>query len=183
MEPTQANPSPETAWIPQGIPTGVFVPNNQVSAQTPVQDTVQTAPEVAQTPVQPASAEQVAPTQSTPAATPAQPTEGPLDRIFKWIARFIAKITGQPDPITGAPNVASAALQKGWNLVGKVWGAANQAVEKASDVAGKAVSTATNVANQAAQKVQEVIPPPTSAVPQTPAEPVAPAQPVPEQPK
>ena len=53
----------------------------------------------------------VATTSSVPTATPPA-TEGPLDKIFKWLARFFAKITGQPDPITGAPNAASQALQK-----------------------------------------------------------------------
>jgi len=62
MEPNQTNPSPENSGIPQGIPTGVFVPNNQVvTPQTPVQ-----------TPVSAATA-----------PTPPLPTEGPLDRIFK----------------------------------------------------------------------------------------------------
>ena len=69
-----------------------------------------------------------------------------MDRIFKSLARFFAKIMGQPDPITGAPNVASQAIQKSENIVGKVWGAANQVVAKASDVAGKAVDTATKLA-------------------------------------
>ncbi|HMS90871.1 MAG TPA: hypothetical protein PKC87_01500 [Candidatus Absconditabacterales bacterium] len=153
MEPNQSNPSPENQGIPQGIPTGVFVPNNQVPVQTPVT------------------------TNNSPETTTPQIVEGPLDRIFRGLAKFIAKITGQPDPITGAPNVASQALQKGENIVGKVRGAANQVVEKAGDVAGKAVDTATNVATQAAQQVQQIIPPPTA--PQTPVQesPVPPVTP------
>lgn len=59
MEPNQVNPSPENQGIPQGIPTGVFVPNNQVSVQTPV-----AATSSAQVPL-------------------TKPTEGPLDRILK----------------------------------------------------------------------------------------------------
>lgn len=54
-------------------------------------------------------------------------------------------------------------------------GAANQVVEKAGDVAGKAVDTATNVATQAAQQVQHIIPPP-SAAPQASSAPVEPVQ-------
>lgn len=169
MEPNQTNPSPENSGIPQGIPTGVFVPNNQTP--TPQQAPVQVAP---------------VPAASVPAK------EGPLDRIFKWLARFFARILGQPDPITGAPNVAAQAIQKWENVVWKVRGVANQVVEKATDVAGKAVDTATNVATQAAQQVQQIIPPPQAAAP-TP--PVAPTetppvvqqpvvqQPVAEQPK
>jgi ABC-type transporter Mla subunit MlaD len=106
-----------------------------------------------------------------PSVTTSEPvlaTEGPLDRIFRWLARFFAKVTGQPDPITWASNPASKTLQKWQDIVGKVRGAANQAVAKASDVASKAVDTATNVANQAAQKVQQVIPPPTAPAKSTP---------------
>ena len=151
MEPNQTNPSPENSGIPQGIPTGVFVPNNQQPAavQTPtVQSSVEPVPVVA--------------TQPAPA------TEGPLDRMLKWIVRFFAKIMGQPDPITGAPNLASQTLQKSQNIVGKVRGAANQAVEKVGDVAGKAVNVATDVTNKATQKIQEVIPPPTATPVTTP---------------
>lgn len=156
MEPNQVNPSPENQGIPQGIPTGVFVPNNQTPVQTPVVGSP--SPQVAgvQTP-------------------PPHVGEGPLDRIFRWLAKFIAKITGQPDPITGAPNIASQAIQKWENIVGKVRGAANQVVEKAGNVAGKAVDTATNVATQAAQQVQQIIPPP-SAAPQASIPPVEPVQ-------
>ncbi|MFA6256504.1 MAG: hypothetical protein WC606_04975 [Candidatus Absconditabacterales bacterium] len=147
MESNQVNTSPETSGIPQGIPTGVFVANNQT----------------------PATVDKVVPV--APSVTTSEPvlaTEGPLDRIFRGLARFFAKVTGQPDPITGASNPASKTLQKGQDIVGKVRGAANQAVAKASDVASKAVDTATNVANQAAQKVQQVIPPPTAPAKSTP---------------
>jgi len=90
MEPNQTNPSQDNSAIPQGIPTGVFVSNNQVSAQTSVQNTVQqpipAASEIVQTPIQPIPVS-VSPTpvveQPGSVATPAQPTEGPLDRIFK----------------------------------------------------------------------------------------------------
>jgi len=166
MEPNQTNVSPSTWGIPQGIPTGVFVPNNQTPVQ--VQATVQ-----AQTPT----------TQAT--SVPAK--EGPLDKIFKWLARFFARIMGQPDPITWAPNPASQALQQWENIVGKVRGVANQVVAKATDVAGKAVDTATNVATQAAQQVQQIIPPPQATVPTPPVTPTEPTpivqQPVAEQPK
>lgn len=79
---------------------------------------------------------------------------------------------GQPDPITWIANPASQATQKTENLIWKMRGAANQAVAKASDVAGKAVNTATNVANQATQQVQQMVPPPAAA----PMPPVAPVQ-------
>lgn len=76
MEPNQvANPSPETSGIPQGIPTGVFVPNNQIPAQTPVAE----VPVVqSQAPVAPVSA----PVPPVPVPT-AQATEGALDKVFK----------------------------------------------------------------------------------------------------
>jgi len=160
MEPNQAvNPSAENTWIPQGIPTGVFVPNNQTPAQTPVTQPVQNTIQQPTTPVVPGTPIQ--------AQTSLAPKEGPLDKILKWLARFFAKVMWQPDPITGAPNAASQALQKSENIVGKVRGAANDVVAKASNVAGKAVSTATNVATQAAQQVQQIIPPP-QATPITP---------------
>lgn len=158
------NPS-GTAWIPNGIPTGVFVPNNQTPAQAPVQNTPAQAP--------------VASASSAPAS------EGALDRFFKRLARSLAKVTGQPDPITGVSNTASQVFQKWQNIVGKVRGAANQVVEKATDVATSAVNTATNVAtkvvdttanvaNKAVQKVQEVIPAPAATPTATPAPTVAP---------
>jgi len=155
MEANQpVSPSPETSWIPQGIPTGVFVPNNQTPAQ--------------QAPVAPVTA-------TTPAWTPAAPAkEGPLDKFLKWLAKFLAKVTGQPDPITWAPNIASKAIAAWENVVGKVRGVANQAVGKATTAATKIADTTTNVVSQAAQKI---IP---QTAPQTPA---APTQPVPEQPK
>ena len=181
MEPNQVNPSPENTWIPQGIPTGVFVANNQVPvttdkpAQTPVQNTVSTEP--IQAPVVTPVVEPVTPQAvSVPAAPVAtvQPSEGALDKIFKGLARFVAKIMGQPDPITGASNVKSPTAQKADTLIGKVRGAANQVVSKATDVADKAVNTV----NQATQQIQQVIPQPTAATPTVPVEPVQPVQPV-----
>lgn len=171
MEPNQATNSPEISWIPQGIPTWVFVANNQV-------------PPVIQTPTVQTS------TVQTPA--PQQTTEWPLDRTFKYLARFFAKITGQPDPITWAPNPAAQAIQKWENIVGKVRGAANQVVAKATDVTTQAVNTVTNVATQAAQQVQQIIPPPVAPqatpaanIPTAPVTQTAPVvqQPVPEQQK
>lgn len=67
----------------------MFVPNNQVSAQ----DTQPVVPVQAQIPV-----EQTPAVQPIPAPTPAQP--GALEKFFAGLAKFIAKITGQPDPIT-----------------------------------------------------------------------------------
>ncbi|MCX6823718.1 MAG: hypothetical protein NT085_01185 [candidate division SR1 bacterium] len=166
MEPNQVNPSPENAGIPQGIPTGVFVANNQVPAQTSVQNTVSVEPTQASTGTPVVS-------QAAPVAK-VQPSEGALDNILKGIVRFFAKIMGQPDPITGALNPTSSAAKKADTLVGKVRGAANQVVSKASDVAGKAVNTV----NQATEKIQQVIPQ-QPVVPTTPVEPVQPVQPIP----
>ena len=173
MEPNQVNPSPENAWIPQGIPTGVFVANNQVPvttdklAQTPVQNTVSAVPTPAPvvTPVAPQAAAPI---------TTAKPSEGALDKILKGIVRFFAKIMGQPDPITGVSNATSATAKKAENIIGKVRGAANQVVSKASDVAGKAVNTV----NQATEKIQQVIPQQPVA-PTAPIEPTQPVQPAP----
>lgn len=90
MEPNQTNPSQENSPIPQGIPTGVFVSNNQPSAQIPVQNTVQqpipVVPETVQVPTQPISASVPPTSVAEPSASvvvPEQSTEGPLDRIFK----------------------------------------------------------------------------------------------------
>lgn len=172
MEPNQTNPSPENSGIPQGIPTGVFVPNNQ----TPVQNIPQQSVEQVQT-VPVVDTTVVSAPASAPAAEaiPAPAKEGALDRIFTWLARFLAKISGQPDPITGAPNPAAQKLQQWSNIVGKVRGAANQAVEKASEVAWKAAATV----NQATEKIQQVVPPPTASQPVPPVEtPTQPVQPV-----
>jgi len=84
MEPNQTNPSPDNSGIPQGIPTGVFVPNNQTPAQTqvqaPAQNTVQPA---VQAPVAPASAPTNQPV-STAAPAPAGPIKpGALDRFLQ----------------------------------------------------------------------------------------------------
>ena len=145
----------QTTWIPQGIPTGVFVPNNQTPA--PVE-----AP-VVQSPTQ------WAPVQAQASATPTSPVARPLDKVFAGIVRFVARITGQPDPITGTPNISKTA-KTAENIVGKVRNAANQAVEKASDVATKATATV----EKATEKIQQVIPPP--AAPQAPATPTVPEQ-------
>lgn len=173
MEPNQATiPSPDNSWIPQGIPTGVFVPNNQ-----PVPNTVQQAEPVAAVPTAPVVDSSVAPV--TPAA-PVVSGPGTLDKIFTGIARFFAKIMGQPDPITGKPNTPSQAVSQAENIVGKVWGAANQVVDTASNVAGQAVNTV----NQATQQIQQVIPQPqapaapVSPVVEQPVQPQAPAAPV-----
>ena len=105
---------------------------------------------------------------------------GTLDKIFTGIARFFAKIMGQPDPITGKPNTPSQAVSQAENIVGKVWGAANQVVDTASNVAGQAVNTV----NQATQQIQQVIPQPqapaapVSPVVEQPVQPQAPAAPV-----
>lgn len=154
MESNQVTPSSETSGIPQGIPTGVFVPNNQ--------------PVVAQAVETPS----VAPTNPSVApVTPVAPTgPGALDKFLQWVARFFARIMGQPDPITWAVNPASQAMQAWQNIVGKVRGAANQVVEKAGDVAGQAVNTV----NQATQQIQQVIPQPTAAAPSPQVPPVAP---------
>ncbi|MCX6825343.1 MAG: hypothetical protein NTY80_03900 [candidate division SR1 bacterium] len=175
MEANQINSPAENSGIPQGIPTGVFVANNQSSPQA-------------------------AAVQSAPVAPVAPVSEGPLDRILKGIARFFARVMGQADPITGAPNAASQALQKSQNIVGKIRSTANQAVSKvtdvtgqvvakatdvasqavskATDVTGQVVAKATSVANQATQKVQQVVAPASSAPQAT--ETVAPAaQPTP----
>lgn len=179
MEPNQANISPEIPGIPEGIPTWVFVPNNQSSVvvDIPVQNTASSTP-IQTSVATPVIEQSVSPVQSPiiwTQPTVSQISEGPLDKIFKWLARFFAKVMGQPDPITWAPNPASQALQKSENIVGKVRGAANQVVTKASDVAAKAADTV----NQATQSVQQLIPPP-AAVPQVPPQPieqVAPVQP------
>ena len=52
MEPNQTNVAPQTSEIPQGIPTGVFVPNNQMSTaqsnQTQIPAQAQVSPMPAQ---------------------------------------------------------------------------------------------------------------------------------------
>lgn len=160
MNPNQGDKTPDISWIPQGIPTWVFVPNNQVP--------VQAAP--------------------IPQTSPAQPfhvgtVDGPLDKAFKWLAKSVALITWQSDPITWAPNPNAKAIKKSEDIIGKVRGVANKVVAKATDVTSKVVDTATNVATQAAQQVQQIIPPPTAQQAQPPVQaPVvqAPVVPVPE---
>jgi len=167
---TNTVPSSENSWIPQWAPAGVFVPNDQVapaqdtptSTEAPVSQQVETP--VVQEQVSVVSEQPVVPIQWTPETAPVAPKEGALEKIFNGLARFIAKISGQPDPITWTAN-SSAVANKAWNIVGKVWNAANQAVEKAWEVA----TQATNVVGQATEKIQQVVPPPTAAQPSAPA--------------
>lgn len=70
----------------------MFVPNNQV----PVQTTQPVAPVQTQIPVEQAPVAQ--PVSATVSAAPTGP--GALEKFFTRLARFLAKITGQPDPIT-----------------------------------------------------------------------------------
>lgn len=147
METNQTTPSPSTGWIPQGIPTGVFVANNQ----TPVSNTVSPQPT------------------NEAIATPVALQEKPLDKWFVSLTKFLAKIFGQPDPITWAPNPASKLLQKAESISEKARWAANQVAEKAQNVAGKTVTTVTQVT----EKIQEVIPPVSPTTP-----PVAPVEPM-----
>jgi len=74
MEPNQLNPSPDNLGIPQGIPTGVFVSNNQPPVQNIVQQPIETSPVQA-----PVTQVQVPVTQ-----VQAPVWEGALDKIFKW---------------------------------------------------------------------------------------------------
>ncbi len=149
--------------MPQNAPAGVFVPNGQtpVAPVTPVQKETPVQEQVSQT-VETPVAPQVQTEQTLP---PEVKKEGALDKFFTWVARFIAKISGQPDPITGVKNPVSQTLQKSQNVVGKVRGAANQAVEKASEVANKT----TTAVNQATEKIQNVIPAPTTVTAEKPA--------------
>ena len=146
-----ANPSVENVEMPQNAPGGVFVPNGQ-NAWNSV------------TPVQTSSVQQtvqsVAP-QSQQTPSPEVQKEGALDKLFTRGARFFAKISGQPDPITGEKNALNETIQKSQNVVGKVRGAANQAVEKASEVAHKTTAAVT----QATEKIQKVIPAPIPVAP------------------
>lgn len=153
-ENTVVNPSSENAGTPQNAPAGVFVPNGQtpVESVVPVQETPvqQSVSQVVETPV----------TQQIEQTSPAEvKKEGALDKFFTWVAKFIAKVSWQPDPITGEQNSVSQALQKSQNIVGKVRGVANQVVDKASDVANKTTTAVT----QATEKIQNVIPAPTAA--------------------
>lgn len=145
MDTNQTTPSATTGWIPQGIPTGVFVANNQ----TPVSNTTSPQPT------------------TDAAVAPVSLQEKPLDRRFVSLTKFLAKIFGQPDPITWAPNPASKLLQKAESISEKARWAANQVAEKAQNVADKTVTTVTHVT----EKIQEVIPPPAQQ-PTTPVEPM-----------
>lgn len=171
-ENTVVNPSSENAGMPQNAPAGVFVSNNQ----TPVEPVAPVQEIPIQQPVSQTVEAPVAPqVEQTPSAEVKK--EGALDRFFTWVARFIAKISGQPDPITGAQNPASKTLEKSQNIVGKVRGAANQVVDKASEVANKTTAAVT----QATEKIQDVIPAPTAA-PSTEQAVVEPVADKPEQP-
>ncbi len=174
-ENTPTVPSPENLWAP----SGVFVSNNETPS---VQDTSSSveAPVSQQTETSVVQEQPVTPVQIPSETAPVASKEGALDKIFTGLVRFIAKISGQPDPITWAVNT-SQAVKKTENVVGKVWNAANQAVEKASSAAHKTVDTV----SQATEKIQQVIPPPTAEQPAAPApeQPPAPVTPpTPEQP-
>ncbi|MEI8092435.1 MAG: hypothetical protein WCG98_10130 [bacterium] len=96
-----------------------------------------------------------------------------MDRFFKRLIKFLAKLFGQPDPITGAPNPTAkvSITDKAGSFVGKVWDTANKVVDKASAVATQAVDVTKSTVNQAVDQVKEV----KSEIAAT-QEPVAPAQ-------
>ena len=89
-----------------------------------------------------------------------------LDRGVKAIVRFLAKLMGKPDPITGeipAAKPVGNVAEKAATFADKVWSTANKVVEKATDVASKATDVATNAVeatkttvNQAVEGVKEV---------------------------
>lgn len=71
--------------------------------------------------------------------------EWPLDRFLKKMVALIAKMTGQPDPITGEkydPTIS-------WNVAQKVRDSTNKAIEKVGDVAKKTVEVTSNVTQKA----------------------------------
>jgi len=150
MEPNQLNPSPDNLGIPQGIPTGVFVSNNQPPVQNIVQQPIETSP--VQAPVTQVQAP-VAQVQVPVTQVQVPVWEGALDKIFKWLAKFFAKVMWQPDPITWV-STTSVGVQTTDNLIGKVRGAANQIATTASNVAWNAVA--------AVNQTTQIISPPST---------------------
>jgi len=96
----------------------VFVSNNETSSAQDTSSFVE-VPVSQQTETSVVQEQPVTPIQTPSETAPVTSKEGALEKIFTGLARFIAKISGQPDPITGAPNISAAAKQTE-NIVGKV---------------------------------------------------------------
>ena len=99
MDPMQAQIPAQVPWNPYNLvwdTTIPVAPQVQVPvAQIPVQP-------VAQIPVQPVAQIPMPPVQQMPVGqTPVAPSEGFLEKMVKWLVRFIAKASGNPDPFTG----------------------------------------------------------------------------------
>lgn len=109
------------------------MPENKAEAVvSPVIEPVKEAPVVT-------SQQTSAPVQNT------EKKEWPLDRFLKKMVALIARMTGQPDPITGEKYDPTMS----WNVAQKVWDTANKTIEKVGDVAKKTVEVTSNVTQKA----------------------------------
>ncbi len=182
-------PNIPSSWIvggiPEGIPTGVWsssgLSSSEVASKSEQVSVTQTS--WAPTYFQQFSHQDTS-WSSSVVPSPQQPSsvistswtsEGVLDNFFHRLIRFIAKITGQPDPLTWVSNT-SPTSQTTQRVVGKVWDTANQALQKVSTI----TSQATQIVEKATEKIQEVIPPPASVASSDSSQPSQ-TQPSPEQ--
>lgn len=119
-------------------------------AQAPVQ--------VAQIPMPP-----VQPVQAVPpvawgqvSAQQTPKSEGFLEKVVKWIVRFIAKASGNPDPITGQGGVPKAQpTQAGW-LLGQIGWVFTGIAETAQGMVGDAVTWAKQIWQSAVTWAQQI---------------------------
>ena len=98
-----------------------------------------------------------------PTSAPVQNTEKkewPLDRFLKKMVALIARMTGQPDPITGEKYDPTMS----WNVAQKVRDSTNKVIEKVGDVAKKTVEVTSNVTQKAVDVTQKTVETTTSAV-------------------
>ena len=132
MDPIQTQIPAQQAWNPYNLVWDATIPVPQV--QVPVQQVPMQQVQIPMSPVQ-----QI-PLQQAPAA----PTEGILEKIVKWIVRFIAKASGNPDPLTGqgwkqatTPQAwtVPVAPQSGW-IFGQIGGIFSGMAETAQSMVG-----------------------------------------------
>jgi ABC-type transporter Mla subunit MlaD len=75
-------------------------------------------------------------------------TEWSLNKFIKSTVSFLAKITGQPDPVTWESNPISQKVPNVDKVFTKVWDSANDVTNKVVDVTNKTIDTATTAVNK-----------------------------------
>lgn len=118
---------------------------------------------------------QAVPATTVQPATPAPASTGGW-KFMKWLIRMIAKLSGQPDPLTGEqekkPTPEGQPAPAKW-LMGQIGGAFSGIAQTAQQMAGEAVAWVKEATKQAIPTVPNTAPAqPTTPVPEVKVEPV-----------